>query len=158
MEYYRRIQINLINVLRLRKGGNVPNNISEYSGIEIFEFRSKFYQNILHVQLTKCQHWFRQWLDAGKVTSCHLNGWWSSLFTKFATGLNVLMAYVGMMIKRASSFSTQLMHIQMFIVDLFSTVLNQFKSNSVTYRRIVFLTKPYMHLVPEAGYILKNWI
>ena len=50
---------------------------------EMFEFRFICYWSLfLRGQLTTFQHWFRQWLGAGKATSHYLNQWWLSLLTE----------------------------------------------------------------------------
>ena len=48
-----------------------------FSWIEMYEFWLRSHWSLfLKVQLTIFQHWFRQWLSAGQVTSHCLNQWW----------------------------------------------------------------------------------
>ena len=53
-----------------------------FSWMKIFLFLSKFHRSLfLRNQLTIFQHWFRQWLGAGQVTSHYLNQCWPNLLT-----------------------------------------------------------------------------
>ena len=50
--------------------------------MKMIEFRFELHWNLFPgVQLTKCQHWFRQWLDAEQATSHYLNQCWPSSLT-----------------------------------------------------------------------------
>ena len=48
-----------------------------FSWMKMLEFRLRFHWSLfLWVQLTKFQHWFRQWLGADQATSHYMNQWW----------------------------------------------------------------------------------
>ena len=53
-----------------------------FSGLKLFEFRLKLHWRLSQrVTFTKCQHWFREWLDAKQATGQYLNQWWPMLST-----------------------------------------------------------------------------
>ena len=48
-----------------------------FSWMKMLQFQLKFHWSFfLRVQLTKFQHWFRQWLGADQATSHYLSQWW----------------------------------------------------------------------------------
>ena len=63
-----------------------------FSWIKMLEFRLNFHWSLfLRVQLTICQHWFRDWLGAVQVTCHYLNQWWLVYWSIYASlGLNEL--------------------------------------------------------------------
>ena len=62
---------------------------------EIYEFRLRFQWSLfLRFQLTIFQHWFKQWLGAGQVTSHCLNPWWFVYWCVYTSlGLNELKSH-----------------------------------------------------------------
>ena len=63
-----------------------------FSWMKMYKSRVRFNWSLFPmVHLTISQHWFRQWLGAGQVTSHYLNQWWLMFWRMCASlGLNEL--------------------------------------------------------------------
>ena len=69
---------------------------NEFCWMKILKFRLEFHWSLFpRIQFIICQHWFRQWLGAGQVTSHYLNQWWLVYWRIYVSlGLNEFKKFV----------------------------------------------------------------
>ena len=97
LRYYQYKLSPVFNTLRPRPNGrHFPGNI--FKCMKTYEFRLRFHWSLFRrVQLTMSQHWFRQWLGTGQVTSHCLNQWWLLYWRIYVSlSLNELISGVSM--------------------------------------------------------------